>query len=89
MLTSGLPLKADIRRSGWIVRRVPNAEIKDEVIGFNLSNLDQRHTREAPLYGRHDDLLAEEQFAHTRPGLLLTDDVIGHRDKVTAAAIEG
>jgi hypothetical protein len=83
------PPNSDIARRGRHFAFVPNAEIKDEMIGFNLSNLDQRHIREAaPLYGRHDDLLAEEQFAHTRPCLLLTDDVIGHRDKVTAAAIE-
>ena len=67
---------------------LPNAEIKDEEISFNFKHLDQRHIREAPLYGRHDDLLAEEKFAHTRPCLVLSDDVIGHRDKVTAAAIE-
>jgi hypothetical protein len=53
------------------------------VIGF-----DRLHIRADPLYGRHDDFFAEEQLAHTRPCLLLTDDVIGHRDKVTAAAIE-
>ena len=70
------------------VRKVPNAEIKEEVIGFNPKNLDRLHIRADPLYGRHDDLLAEEQFAHTRPCLVLSDDVIGHRDKVTAAAIE-
>ena len=67
---------------------MPNPEIKDEGIGFNFKHLDQRHIRANPLYGRHDDLLAEEKFAHTRPCLVLSDDVIGHRDKVTAAAIE-
>jgi hypothetical protein len=85
---SALVCTTDSDRIWLHVRKVPNAEIKDEAIGLNLSYLDQRHIREAPLYGRHDDLLAEEQFAHTRPCLLLTDDVIGHRDKVTAAAIK-
>jgi hypothetical protein len=26
--TSGLPLKADIRRSGWVVRKVPQSDLR-------------------------------------------------------------
>jgi hypothetical protein len=63
-------------------------KLEDEVIGFNLMHLDQRHFHEDPLYGRHDDFFAEKQLAHSRPCLVLTHDVIGHRDKVTTAAIE-
>jgi hypothetical protein len=70
------------------VSYVPNAEIKRQGHRFKLMHLDRRHIREDQLYGRHDGLFAEEQLAHGRPCLVLSHDVIGHRDKVTAAAIE-
>jgi hypothetical protein len=63
-------------------------KFKDKVIGINLKHLYRRHIREAHLYRRHDDLFAEEQLAHGRLGLVLTHDVIGHRDKITTATIE-
>ena len=63
-------------------------KLKNGMIGFNLKHLDQRDIRKDPLYGRHDDLFAEEQLAHGRFGLVLTHDVIGHRDEVTTATIE-
>jgi hypothetical protein len=61
---------------------------KDEVIGLNLEHLYRRHIREEQLYRRHDDLFAEEHLAHGSLGLVLTHDVIGHRDKITTATIE-
>jgi len=84
-----------LRLNSDIVRRTEHfafcAKCRNYIPGdsaLTLNNLDQRQIHDAPLYGRHDYLLAEEQLAHSRPCLVLSDDVIGHRDKVTTAAIE-
>jgi hypothetical protein len=85
---SALHPRADEGRKWWNLSNVPNAEIEKRMIGFNLKHLDQCDIRKDPLYRRHDDLFAEEQLAHGRFGLVLTHDVIGHRDEVTTATIE-
>jgi hypothetical protein len=73
-----------------IARRDRNFAFVCQMRNLNMrrSNPDQRHFCEDPLYGRHDNLVAEKQLAHSRPCLVLTHDVIGHRDKVTTAAVE-